>query len=249
MFPDAPKVKKSTDYARFQFLDWNRAINQANLKKLIEENEKNFQLHKFPILIDSDFNIIDGQHRFTAAQKLGAPVYFIQEEELAEFQSVTSVNRAGKTHTMQDMIQMSAKAGNKNAVILLSVHRSFGCKFDLGMIARLFSQDARSSGRLTEELRDSGSVAIPNQKLGMEILTALDSAEFPDATTMRVAMAIKDFCKATKVPAKNVVERLNKKVHLWRKTADIPQAIELVLDLYNHGLAHENKVFYSKWTQ
>lgn len=249
MYPDAPKVKKSTDYTRFQFLDWNRAINPANLKKLIEENQKTFQLHKFPILIDSDFNIIDGQHRFTASQKLGAPVYFIQEDDLAEFKDVTSVNRAGKTHTAQDMIQMSAKAGNKNANIVLSVYKSFSCKFDIGMIARLFSQDSRSSGRLTEELRESGNVAIPNQKLGMEILTALDSAEFPDATTMRIAMAIKDFCKATKVSPKAVVERLNRKAHLWRKTADIPQAIELVLDLYNHGLAQENKVFYSKWTQ
>jgi ParB-like chromosome segregation protein Spo0J len=58
---------ETKQYTKFNILDHNRELNNTNLKK-IEESilEKGLQV---PIIIDENYNIIDGQHRFYVLQK------------------------------------------------------------------------------------------------------------------------------------------------------------------------------------
>lgn len=70
-----PIIKTTTDYHRFKFIDGNRSVNQAHYNRLKESMIQNplFCL----IIVNENFEIIDGQHRFMALKELGMPINYI----------------------------------------------------------------------------------------------------------------------------------------------------------------------------
>jgi hypothetical protein len=65
---------ETKDYAKFTFLRANRAINKRNVEKIKESYRQWGVIPGRAILVDKDFNIIDGQHRFLALKDLGLPI-------------------------------------------------------------------------------------------------------------------------------------------------------------------------------
>jgi hypothetical protein len=76
-----PTIQSTTDYEQFKFLEKNRPIYP---KYLIESIKEKNMLKSFPIIVDKNMNIIDGQHRLKAAQYLGIPIFYTISEDLTE---------------------------------------------------------------------------------------------------------------------------------------------------------------------
>ena len=75
------QVYKTNDYSMFKYIDGNRNINKSNLKRLIKSMKE--QYIPVPIIINEKNQIIDGQHRYEAANFLGFDVHFIKIDKLA----------------------------------------------------------------------------------------------------------------------------------------------------------------------
>ena len=86
----ATAVYKTDDYSIFKTLKGNRVVNQVHVAKLEESFRKNYLMS--PILVNEKYEIIDGQHRFYAAEKLGLPINFIIMEKygLEEVQTLNT---------------------------------------------------------------------------------------------------------------------------------------------------------------
>lgn len=73
-----PKIERTTDYKQFKLMKGNRVITRSQVSRLRDEMEQNpHLLAANPILVNEHMFIIDGQHRYTAAQELGAPLYYM----------------------------------------------------------------------------------------------------------------------------------------------------------------------------
>jgi len=85
------KIEHTTNYEKFKFFSCNRKINQKHLNSLIKDEDfpKSFECH--PIIIDKDFNIIDGQHRFLAAKERKIPIYYILDKN-ATVDTIANLN-------------------------------------------------------------------------------------------------------------------------------------------------------------
>ena len=89
---DTYKIKSTMHYEWFHFIDGNRDTRHAaKIKKSIEA----VGLLMCPILVNENFEIIDGQGRFTACKELGLPIYYVQQkgigiEEVRKMNSVSS---------------------------------------------------------------------------------------------------------------------------------------------------------------
>ncbi len=68
-------VIATTDYSRFKYLQGNRKINLHNLRRIKESMSKG-QLISV-IIVNENFEIIDGQHRFESCKSLNIPVYYV----------------------------------------------------------------------------------------------------------------------------------------------------------------------------
>jgi hypothetical protein len=76
-------INKTNDYSLFAFRSDNREkISYAQVDKLKSSIESRNLLELKPIIVNDKFEIIDGQHRLLAAEKLGVDVYYIQEKTL-----------------------------------------------------------------------------------------------------------------------------------------------------------------------
>src|SRR5258708_2908989 len=77
------KIFASCEYDSFKILNSNRKLNKLHLKRLEEIISVNNRLHLHPILVNADYEVIDGQHRLSVARKLGVPIYYIKSDIIA----------------------------------------------------------------------------------------------------------------------------------------------------------------------
>lgn len=70
------QVYETTNYDQFKTLSGNRPANTLHIKRLIASMSEEYLLS--PILVNGDYSIIDGQHRFEAAKFLDLPIRFIK---------------------------------------------------------------------------------------------------------------------------------------------------------------------------
>lgn len=68
-------IKSTTDYEQFITLRGNRAISTHHVAQLIKSFQKHYLFS--PIMINEQNEVIDGQHRLTAAKELGLPVFYM----------------------------------------------------------------------------------------------------------------------------------------------------------------------------
>jgi len=71
-------IYSTADFKRFKFIDGNRFVSQNKVKTLMKVIEEGLDILKYaPIIVDNDYNIIDGQHRYHVCLKLRRSVYYI----------------------------------------------------------------------------------------------------------------------------------------------------------------------------
>lgn len=73
-------IQKTTDYSQFKYLKGNRPIDKGHLKRLKASIERNNHLNLHPIIVNGEYEIIDGQHRYEIAKSLGLEIYFLRSE-------------------------------------------------------------------------------------------------------------------------------------------------------------------------
>lgn len=69
------KVLETKDYSMFRTLNGNRVKDELHITRLKKSFEKAYLIS--PIIVNERFEIIDGQHRFEAAMRLGLPIMYI----------------------------------------------------------------------------------------------------------------------------------------------------------------------------
>ncbi len=69
------KIHETTKYSLFKLLKGNRPIKKVNLANIIASMKMNNFLHLNPILVTSNMEVLDGQHRLKACEELGVKVY------------------------------------------------------------------------------------------------------------------------------------------------------------------------------
>ena len=98
-------IFSSKKYDSFNRLAGNRDIDPKNVKKLTNSIKANGYKKSQPIILDEDFNIIDGQHRFRACQDLGLPVYFTIEKTDDSLKLTQDLNKDQKNWSIIDYVK------------------------------------------------------------------------------------------------------------------------------------------------
>ena len=68
-----PKKYVTYDYSLFKFIDCNR--NVSHIKKLKESIESIDLTMHYPIIVNDNMEIVDGQPRFEVCKLIGKPIY------------------------------------------------------------------------------------------------------------------------------------------------------------------------------
>jgi hypothetical protein len=101
---------KTTSYQIFSFLKQNRKIQKRTVKLLINSINKIGYVDAKPIIVNSNYEIIDGQHRFEACKQLNLPiVYEITDVNYNDL--IVELNRNQKQWSLDEYINYYANLG------------------------------------------------------------------------------------------------------------------------------------------
>lgn len=110
-------INKTRDYDKFKTIRGNRIIHQGHLNKLILSIKKKNMLNVNPIIVNERMEVIDGQHRLLAAEKLELPIYYT-EVEGARLTEVQDLNVNSKNWSLKDWIDSYIQRGKKDYALL-----------------------------------------------------------------------------------------------------------------------------------
>ena len=96
-------VQVTSDYTKFKTKQGNRELNYLHLKRLTSSVKEMDLLHANPILVNENFEIIDGQHRFNVCQELKKPIYFLMVKGLG-LNEIQILNANSKNWKMEDYV-------------------------------------------------------------------------------------------------------------------------------------------------
>jgi|1_EtaG_2_1085319.scaffolds.fasta_scaffold10678_3 hypothetical protein len=88
-------IYSTSDYSKFRFIYGNRELLRRKVIKLREAMKLDSKILSYPIIVNSNFQIIDGQHRFIALAELGRPVCYVIDDTF-------SIKSIAQTNTMPD---------------------------------------------------------------------------------------------------------------------------------------------------
>ena len=114
-YTEVNKIYSTMDYDKFNLIKYNRIIN----RKHVEDFKQLILTYGYeiaaPIIVDQEFNIIEGQHRFMALKELGYPIYFSFSCKVKyEVEELAAMNSHNKNWTTGDYVKGYAAGGNIN---------------------------------------------------------------------------------------------------------------------------------------
>ena len=100
------------DYDQFILVATNRPVDKNHVLKLKNSITKKNLLHLNPIIVNEQFNVIDGQHRLQAARELELDIYFIKSQDIGQ-EDIATLNTNKKMWQIGDYVRYHAKNGKK----------------------------------------------------------------------------------------------------------------------------------------
>lgn len=155
-------MERTKDYERFTLLEFNRQnLNREHINKIKASITKNGYIGN-PILVNTDFEILDGQHRFIALKEMGKEVpYEVQD---LGYSAIIDLNITQKKWSIEDYINYySEKDKNPNYTRLKRLCNELKCGCNLILImgfracvngdVRKKIKDGTLSFKMDEELK------------------------------------------------------------------------------------------------
>lgn len=128
------KIYSTKDYSRFSFLENNRIVKRSHVNRLKEKIKKDDMTMCFPIVVDPNLRIIDGQHRFHACMELGLPIYYVVKNDVDPEQAMVDVNQTSKKWEMMDWLRYRAYKNGGCYKMLLDFIQETGTTISNAMV-------------------------------------------------------------------------------------------------------------------
>ena len=153
------QVKESMNYSEFKDITGNRNINPLHLSRLIDSMKEEHLIS--PIIVNQDYQVIDGQHRLRACKELNLPVHYIVQNGY-NLTHIQRYNQNSKDWKMIDFISGYAELGNKDYQYLINFYEE--TDLTISSCVTLLS----NSGSATNDIR-SGAWKAKHKERAKEI--------------------------------------------------------------------------------
>lgn len=169
-------VLVTRDYNLFTFLRGNRNIDTANLEKIKESMQEEQLL--IPIIVNQNMEIIDGQHRFTAAKELKLPIYYIVNEAYGLEQVLRCNTGGSKKWTNEDFLVQHCEMNNENYIEFKNLCQLYSVS--VSDMMKIFCKIQGEKSSIFKQNFRNGSFVMDEKKEAQEFLNALDDFNIDD---------------------------------------------------------------------
>lgn len=122
--PKNVKIEFTYDYDKFKLVGVNRSTIDRHIRNISDSILNRNLLHLFPVIVNSKYEIMDGQHRLSAvknillAKEMNLPVYYIMDPEIT-IDDISLLNSNKVNWSNMDYVNFYAFKMNKNYIVIL----------------------------------------------------------------------------------------------------------------------------------
>lgn len=225
------QVHTTTDYSLFKSLDGNRELNRLHFARLKKSIEQNYLLTV--IIVNENYEIIDGQHRFNVIKELGLPLNYIVCKGYG-LNEVQILNANSKTWNSEDYLDGYCKLGYSEYI----KYREFRSIYGFGhneCLSILNGSISGSNGDLTKAFKE-GKLKIKDFEKSCEVADKIKYLQrfYPEyrrkvfVLTMLKLFANKNF------EFTEFIQKLKLQPLALQNCVSIDQMLMLVEEIYNY---------------
>lgn len=227
------------DYSKFKMINFNRGINREHINKLKKLITENGYLSAYPILVDENFNIIDGQHRFIACKEMGIPFYY-SITKIFDNNLLVDLNTSQKKWAIDDFIKFYSMQGKVCYVKLMKFAKDFGLKY--GTAAAIITNSI-NGGCFSEKLK-SGNFSFNDNQYAVaqaraeKMLTVIELMRLPKADRLVRALLLAN--RESNFSFDTFIAKLARQQDKVYKCATTAGYCTMVENIYNNN--NKNKI-------
>jgi hypothetical protein len=143
------RVYGSFDYSKFRFIFGNRELRRAKVVKLREAIKRNNRIASYPVIVNSNFQIIDGQHRFIALTELGLEISYVIDDTF-DIQGIAKSNTIADKWKANDYLLAYQTLG----IVDYGVFANFMKTYDTNFTVTLVLFNGKYSGNLYRDFAE-----------------------------------------------------------------------------------------------
>lgn len=248
------KVFKTTDYKKFKFLDGNRSVKMLRVLRILKSIDK-VGYRMSPIIVNSRFEVIDGQGRLAALKERKLPVYYVIDES-AGIEECRMLNIGMSNWSMTDFIESYASCGYADYMALVPFVKEYT---DLGVDIVIIVCGGKYGTACSETVK-GGNFKMNRSEVDsaewLELFRATKSALSSYGGSTRSLFGAMMFavekCNADK---KRLFDRVNgiPEGSIAGLPSNILGSCRLLESVYNNHLGASNRIYFSaewdKWNR
>lgn len=240
------KIKVTNNADIFKSLPGNRQINWGHVAKLEKAmGEKDYLCSLHPILVNKNFEIIDGQHRLEALKRLKMPIYYLQGQDL-RLEDVQMLNAFSKNWTPHDFALSYAKLGFVEYVVYLDLLAKYRLGKNKLKHEALLLYMTQSKSNTNDDFR-KGKLQLVDENLTRFILDQLlevAASVGDDGRAMGkiFCMAFYSLCRNPKYDHKHMISKMRKFGEKMGKYVTVQDCLRELENIYNHFTPLEQQI-------
>lgn len=233
------KVMQSREYSRFIPNACNRPASESHIRQIVASMKEHGFIPSYPLIVrkvGEKFAILDGQHRFAAAQELGHAVHYVVTD--VDIDAAT-LNGTQKQWTPRDYAGSYAQQGNTEYQVLLNFAEHHG--LPLTAAATLLGGKQGTAGR---DLRE-GRFAIPSREAAesvAQISNVLRTAGAHWARHSNCLKALRLIVDLPRFSLRQMIDRISTHPGLLKPQVNRNGYIELFSAVYNYKTIEANRL-------
>jgi hypothetical protein len=116
------------DYTQFSFFKGNRPISRSKVVRLRKSIRQKDLTRFYPILVNGDMEILDGQHRYIACSELGIPIQYNTTQDI-DISTVAKLNNSQDKWNAYDFLNAWVESGIHDYRIFAGFMKKYDLNF------------------------------------------------------------------------------------------------------------------------
>ena len=238
------KIYETKDYGLFK-LSNNRPVDVKRVEKLKKDIQTSDFGRSFPIIINKNGCVRDGQHRLTARMELGLPIFFHISEQNLNLNAVAKTNSMQKAWNTDDHIISRAKGGNKTFKAIENFASTNGLKPSQAIS---FFREGKSSS-LRKGILSGDIVEISQQQINeaQKILNVWKGFRtyIPKMDYRSAVSACRKLVKTKGYKHEHMISQIDKNRRGFVPCANSETYLEMFEDFYNYRIHKQNRLKFT----
>ena len=233
-------IYETKDYSKFKKLGGNRFVDHSD--KIVESIQKYGQLMS-PIVVNEDYETIDGQNRFAACEKLNLPIQYTIQKGYGISECI-AMNSVSKNWTTRDYIQSYSDLGNKDYKALKELLDKYSGRIDTSTIIAIASGniDFYSKGRIIDGAFKIGTEGVEFYDKMLQYLAQFDVSKIK-GNSNRIYKIIAFCYREPSIDNDKLLSFFQKYSYQIEAVVDTRQAGEAIERIYNFKCNKTNYIF------